>query len=525
MRVVYDDVDPDIVGWTGSVRPLTGVWRGLGWQRGPITPASLPFAPGFSAGTTTPAAGAFSPFVLSFSRQDREQDLSGLSVTLPPGLLGRIAGIPLCGEPQANAGTCGPESQVGTTSVLAGPGEHPLNVPRGHVYLTTGYNGAPFGLSIVVPTRAGPFNLGNEVIRARILINPNTAQVTVVTNPLPQSKDGVPFRLRTINTEINRAEFTFNPTNCAQQPITATLTAAQGASAAVSSPFAVTGCTGLPFKPSLTASTQSKTSKANGASLLVRVAQKPGEANIHKVGLQLPSALPSRLTTLQKACSEAQFNTNPAGCPEGSHIGTATAITPVLSVPLTGPAYLVSHGGAAFPDVEFVLQGDGVEIVLDGKTQIKKGITYSRFETVPDAPISSFETILPEGPHSVLSASGNLCAQGLAMPTTITGQNGAQVAQSMNIAVTGCRPVTFVKRKLWGRNVVLAFRLTSKGTVTVTSNGLKRYRKPLGTGSHQISVALSKVGLAARRHNRTIEIKVALTSGSATSSATTNLKL
>ena len=181
----------------------------------------------------------------------------------------------------------------------------------------------------------------------------------------------------------------------------------------------------MPFKPAMVITTQGKTSKANGASLNVKVSQKAGEANIHKVDLTLPKVLPARLTTLQQACTEAQFNTNPAGCPAGSFIGTAKAITPVLSVPLTGPAILVSHGGAAFPDVVFLLQanerGSDIRIDLDGKTDIKKGVTYSRFETVPDAPIASFETNLPEGPHSVLAATGNLCTSKLAIPDRTHG--------------------------------------------------------------------------------------------------------
>jgi hypothetical protein len=468
-----------LTSWGGQEVSGASPAFGIDWDGHAACPGSLPFGPSFTAGTTTPVAGAFSPFALTFSRQDREQDLSGLSVTLPPGLLGRIAGIPLCEEARASAGTCGPESQIGTTTALAGPGERPLYVPGGRVYLTTGYRGGSFGLSIVVPAVAGPFNLGNVVVRAAIHIDPSTAQVTVVSDPLPQSKDGVPFRLRTVNVEIDRqGGFTFNPTNCSQQQIVGTIKSAQGAMANVISPFAVTGCASLPFKPSFTATTQGRTSKANGASLTVKVAQKPREANIHKVNLQLPLILPARLTTLQKACTEGQFNANPAGCPAASVIGTATAITPVLNVPLTGPAYLVSHGGAAFPDVEFVLQGQGVTIVLDGKTDIKKGITYSNFETVPDAPISSFETTLPEGPHSALTVNGNLCsqtrtitvrkritrrvhghkkritnmvkktvAQPLLMPTTIVGQNGAQISQNTKIAVTEC-PRAKAKKKL-----------------------------------------------------------------------------
>jgi hypothetical protein len=345
--------------------------------------------------------------------------------------------------------------------------------PSNAVFLTTGYKGAPFGLSVVVPAIAGPFNLGTVVVRAKIEIDPSTSALTVTSDPLPQILDGIPIRTRSVNVTIDRPGFTFNPTSCEPQSVTGMIASTQGASVAVSSRFQAANCANLPFKPAFSASTSGKTSKANGASLVVKVSQKPGEANIHKVDLTLPLVLPARLTTLQKACTEVQFNVNPAGCPAGSVIGTATARTPILNVPLTGPAYLVSHGGAAFPDVEFILQGNeqggNIQIVLDGKTDIKKGITYSRFETVPDAPISSFETVLPQGPHSALAANGNLCANtksvrvkkrvlvrskghtrrvlrtvtrqvpaALLMPTTLVGQNGAQVAQTTKIAVTGC---------------------------------------------------------------------------------------
>src|SRR4029077_9576406 len=162
--------------------------------------------------------------------------------------------------------------------------------------------------------------------------------------------------IRTVNVTINRPGFMFNPTNCDPLTTTGSLGSTTGTSAPVSSLFEAANCAALPFKPSFTASTEAHTSKAEGASLTVNVAQKPGEANIHKVDLQLPLILPARLTTLQKACTDAQFTINPAGCPEASNIGKAIAITPVLKTPLTGPAYLVSHGGAAFPDVEFVLK-------------------------------------------------------------------------------------------------------------------------------------------------------------------------
>ena len=157
------------------------------------------------------------------------------------------------------------------------------------------------------------------------------------------------------------------------------------------------------------------------------------------VKVDLPKQLPSRLTTLQKACPSATFEANPANCPADSRVGTATAITPVLPVTLTGPAYFVSYGGAKFPELVIVLQGYGVTVYLHGETFISKaGITSSTFRKVPDVPITSFELKLPEGPYSALAANGNLCTTKLKMPTAFTGQNGAVLKQSTPISVTGC---------------------------------------------------------------------------------------
>ncbi len=219
-----------------------------------------------------------------------------------------------------------------------------------------------------------------------------------------------------------------------------TIASTKGAGANVSTRFQAADCASLPFKPTFKVSTEGHASKAKGASLIVRVTSAKGQANIGKVLVSLPKQLPARLTTLQKACTEATFAQNPALCPAASDVGTAKALTPVLNVPVEGPAYLVSHGGAAFPDLVVILQGEGIRLDLTGNTDIKKGITTSSFATIPDAPISIFELKLPEGPHSVLTtdlpakAKGNLCGQKLTMPTTITGQNGAQTVQSTKIA-------------------------------------------------------------------------------------------
>ncbi len=380
----------------------------------------------------------------------------------------------------------------------AGPGAEPVLVPQAGnpqdaVCLTGPYHGAPFRLSIVVPPEAGPFNLGPPVVvRSAIRVNPNTTQITITSDPFRTILKGIPLHVKTIDVTVDRGEFIFNPTGCNPLTLNATLVSAQNATAAISNHFQATDCASFPFHPKFTASTCGNGTRRNGAAFTVRVSthQGPGssggaapEANIRRVEVQLPTVLPSRLSTLQKASTEKQFAADPAGCPAASAVGYATARTPVLPVPLTGPAYLVSHGGEAFPDLVVILQGDGVRIDLTGHTEITKGHTYSRFETVPDAPVESFELRLPEGPYSILGAYGNLCGRTtkttvtkhvtrrvhgrtihttvrvkktvpapLQMPTTITAQNGAVLKRTTLIAATGCTAARSARTATGGRN-------------------------------------------------------------------------
>ena len=421
--------------------------------------SSWPFNPGFLAQSGSAQAGAFTPFTVSFSRHDGEQDLSDVQVSMPPGLLGMLSQVPRCGEPQASLGTCPASSRIGTTTVASGAGSHPLAL-SGPVYLTGPYRGAPFGLSVVVPAVAGPFNLGDVVVRAAISVNPSTSAVTITSDPLPQSLDGVPFRLQSVNVTVDRPGFMFNPTDCAQQKIAATITSAQGAAASGSSPFAVSGCASLPYKPGFSATAGRRSTRANGVSLDLKITSSAGQANTGKVRLVFPKQLPARLSTLKGACLAAVFDANPGSCPAASVIGIAVAHTPVLSGSLQGPIYLVSHGGAAFPDAEVVLQGEGVTLILDGKTDIVKGITSSTFRTVPDAPFTTFEAKLPAGPHSAFaatlpeSAKGSLCGVSWSLPSIFAGQNGAQLKRSTKIAVSSCpkaKPKKKAKSKKKGK--------------------------------------------------------------------------
>jgi hypothetical protein len=264
------------------------------------------------------------------------------------------------------------------------------------------------------------------------------------------------LQIKHVNVSIDRSDFTFNPTNCSPQEIGGSLTSSQGSVSILHVPFQVTNCAVLKFKPIFSVSTSGRTSRANGASLNVKLTypQAPfgTQANIGKVKVDLPKQLPSRLTTLQKACPAATFAANPATCPADSRIGSATATTPVLPVHLEGPAYFVSHGGQKFPELIVALSGEGVTVYLHGETFIsKEGITSSTFRTIPDVPIGVFELKLPQGPDSALAANGNLCTAKLTMPTIFVGANGVNLKQTTPITATGCPKKKTAKAKAKNR--------------------------------------------------------------------------
>ena len=238
----------------------------------------------------------------------------------------------------------------------------------------------------------------------------------------------------------------------------------------------------------------------------VTVTPVAGQANIKSVKVQLPKALPSRLTTLQKACTEAQFAANPMNCPSGSFVGGATVVTPTLPGTMTGPAILVSHGGAAFPDLDLVVQSNGVRVILVGNTDIKKGVTTTTFASTPDVPVTGVTVNLPTGAHSALAANGNLCANPLKMPTTITGQNGVVVKQETKISVNGCG-VRIVGKKVVGNTAYMSVQTYEPGRISGKGANLATTFRTLSKAQKKttLKVPLSNGG---RSKGRPLKVKV-----------------
>ncbi len=493
--------EADLTPWSAPLTPvpLTNSFQienGIGG--GPCPAGGVPpFKPALIAGTLNNSAGAYSPMDIHITRNDGEQELTRFSSILPPGLTANLSGIPFCpdvaieaakhvsGAHEETAPSCPAASEIGHSLVGAGVGTVLAYTP-GKIYLAGPYNGAPFSVVSITSAKVGPFDLGTVVIRFALEINPETAVVTVdakASDPIPHIIKGIVIHVRDIHVYVDRPNFMINPTNC--NPLNFAATVGGGGQdptnpadqqfVTTNTPFHLANCQNLAFKPLFKVSTSGKTSRSKGASLSVKLAYPKApqgtQANIAKVKVDLPKQLPSRLTTLQKACPDSVFNANPAACPAASIVGHATAITPILPVPLEGPAIFVSHGGEAFPSLIVVLQGYGVTIDLVGSTFISKaGITSSTFKTVPDQPVTSFELTLPDGKYSALAANGNLCgltktvtvkkkvtikvkghrktvtrkvkqtvAGSLVMPTEFVAQNGAVLKQNTKISVTGCK--------------------------------------------------------------------------------------
>lgn len=419
------------------------------------------FVPMVVGGTTNNQAGGYGPLEESVSRRDGEQEFTAVQERMPKGLVADISHVQLCAEPQAQQGTCGPESQIGEISAATGPGPDPLRV-SGRIYFTGPYDGAPFGIVVVVPARAGPFNLGNVVVRLALSIDPKTAEAVVTTvGPLPRIFQGVPLQIKGATVTIDRPEFIFNPTSCGHKTITTSIAGSLGTVTTVQVPFQASGCAGLEFKPHLAVYATGQNTKQNGVGVDVKltVPQAPataqageatgGQANFAKVRVELPSQLPARLTTIQKACPSKIFEANPAQCPAASIVAVARASTPILPVQFGGPAYFVSFGNAKFPELVVVIQGDGIVAQLHGETFIsKQGVTSATFPEIPDVPVSSFELYFPPGPQSALTTTSALCNDGaLTLPTSLVAQNGIELNQRLKIEVTGCAKASAKKAK------------------------------------------------------------------------------
>ncbi len=422
----------------------------------PATLAERPFKPGYSAKSSSTAAGAYSPFQVQIARADGEQELKVVDVTLPKGLTGKLAGIPYCPEAAiaaaaASSGTaqlaspsCSAASLIGTTTTAAGSGSGPFKID-GKAYLAGPYKGAPLSMVAVTPAVAGPYDLGTVVVRVALNVNPETAAITASSDLIPNVFGGVKLDIRTIDVDVNRAEFMLNPTNCAAQATSGSISGggadpanpAAFSSYPVSAPYAATGCDSLKFKPKLFTKLTGPTKRAGNPKLRAVVEARKGDANIARTALTLPHSLFLDQSHIGTVCTRPQLASQT--CPAASVYGQAEAKTPLLDGKLKGNVYLVANPSHKLPDLLADLRGQ-VNIQLRGVISSKRGGLKTVFNGLPDVPVKKFILNMAGGKKSLLVNSENTCKASQLAVLNMKGQNGTVVKTNkfkLNIASCG----------------------------------------------------------------------------------------
>ena len=499
------------------------------------------FEPTFEGGLTSPQAGGSSSFVVNVGRPDGQQDITGVEVSLPPGVLARVGSVPLCGEGDASAGTCPAASQIGRTTAASGVGSTPVYIPQPGkaptaVYLAGPYKGAPYSLSIVVPAQAGPYDLGTVVVRAALSVDPVDAHATVVSDPIPTMLLGVPLSIQKINVTIDRPGFMANPTNCAPMKIFSEVSSATTAVDGTTL-FQVAGCAGLKVDPKLSLDLSGKGQTKDGAhpALTARLTMAPGRANLKKIKVTLPLSLALDPDNSQSddLCEFEVGRQAIPECPTRSIVGTATAKTPLLNEPLTGPVYFVKNVRTdprsgrqikTLPTLAVPLRGGGVTLVIRATSEVLDNHLVTTFDRIPDAPVSDFSMKVNGGKKGILVVSGaDLCKATQITKQVATGHNNKTADADITMGTPCALGI------VGSSHTPTALRLTvsglGAGKVTASGTGLVKTTRTMTSATTATLQARFTKPVAARLahcHDVKASVTVTYTPKGATKAKTTH---
>jgi hypothetical protein len=413
------------------------VSEGSGGSPCPASLGSRPFDPQMDAGTLNPAAGRFSPFSFEITRTDAEQDISKVTTVLPPGLTAKLAGVSQCpdsaiaqistaegtGQAEFDNPHCPQNSLIGQLHAGVGSGTNP-NYFRGKAYLAGPYRGAPLSIVTVVPALAGPYDFGSVVVRIATQIDPRTAEVTAVSDPLPPLVHGVLLHVRDVRLEVDRPDFTLNPTSCEEMAVDAQILSDLGALASPSNRFQVGDCGSLNFKPKLNLRLRGGTKRGAHPQLTANLIPRPGDANIASVSVAFPRSEFLENAHIRTVCTRADFAAS--NCPAGAIYGRATAYTPILGYPLEANVYLRSSSNL-LPDVVPDFRGPAsqpIRFESAGRVDSINGGIRNTFDFIPDAPISRVLFRLQGGKKGLLVNSRDICAHTYRAKVRFTAHNG-----------------------------------------------------------------------------------------------------
>jgi hypothetical protein len=440
--------------WSGNAPVTTDSAFSIitGPGAGPCPAGAPPFKPGLTAGTLNNAAGKYSPFNLRLTRNDGEQEFTHFSIKLPPGLTGKLAGIPFCPDAAIEAAktrtanaelaqpSCPQASEVGRTLVGAGVGPSLAYAP-GKIYLAGPYNGSPMSMAAITAAKVGPFELGTVVVREALRVNPETAEVFVDatgSDPIPHILKGIPVHARDIRVYVDRPGFVLNPTSCARTSTASTVlgsgadfgSEADNVPVTVTSPFQAADCASLGFKPKLALTLKGGTRRSQNPALKAVLTARPGDANIGRAAVTLPHSAFLDQSHIRTVCTRVQFKAgagNGAECPKGSIYGYAKAITPLLDEPVEGPVILRSSNNE-LPDLVAVLHSGRIDVNLVGRIDSgDNGGIRNTFDVVPDAPVTKFTLSMQGGKKGLIVNSVNLCRTTNRAKAAFTGQNGKRL--------------------------------------------------------------------------------------------------
>jgi len=441
----------------GSARRATGSWSiTAGPGGGCAAPAH---APSFDAGAVSPIAGAYSPFVISLRREDGTQRLGSVTISPPAGLTAKLAATPYCpeaalaaaasrdGRAEQAAPSCPAASRVGSVHAAAGSGPDPYNAP-GAAYLSGPYKGAPLSLATVVPALAGPFDLGTVVVRAALHVDPRSAQITAVSDPIPSILHGIPLDVRRVDVALDRPQFSKNPTSCEPTAVGAEVFSTLGAATTLSQRFQLGECRRLGFKPRLYLRLFGKRfGRGSNPRLRAVLVPRPGDANIARAVVRMPRSILLDQAHIRTVCTRVQFAAE--ACPPGARYGYARAFSPLLDQPVEGPVWLRSSDNT-LPDLVADLSGQ-VRVEAVGRTDSARGALRNSFDIVPDVPVSKFVLLLQGGRKSLLQAGRNLCARTPRALVAMRAHNGRISRRRQRISIPRCAKLKRAAKRRHGR--------------------------------------------------------------------------
>jgi hypothetical protein len=427
-------------------KPLLSVTTGPDGR--PCPGQIRPFQPRLVAGMSNAKGGDFSAFTLRLDRDDGDQFLRDLTFRLPTGFTGSLRGLTYCpdasiaaaalrpGRVEQAAPSCSADSQVGTANVAAGPGSHPFHAV-GKMYLAGPFKGAPLSVAAVTPALAGPYDYGTVVVRVALHVDPLTAQVYAASDRVPSIIGGVPIRMRSIQVNIDKPNFTINPTNCEPKTVASQGIGDQDTITDFTSYFQAVNCASLGFQPKMSVRVTSgrrSTNRAQNPALRFDLRTRRQDANIKTISVTLPHAFEIDQRHLGNICSEKELTEKE--CAGRTAIGSARTDTPLLDQPISGPVYAVS-GSGGLPRLAFILNGQ-VKIVPRADTNTVKGKLKTTVPVVPDAPIGHFRLNVNGGKQGYLVNTRSLCVGRPTIRVEYEGQNGKNRTEDLRVKSKAC---------------------------------------------------------------------------------------